>query len=159
MQVDQVVRFYAPNTGPQDAVIRFVHNESRVDLETEDGSVHASIRVLGAGEKPNDGESFALANVIVIDADVSELRMRQAADEFVAMSRAGLEIIDPPSATPNGAVDVSDREKFHADGSPIKTLTDADAAADLAGTQRPDNPTVDRRQSDEQMPVDTDGDD
>jgi hypothetical protein len=70
------------------------------------------------------------------------LDMGQVADAMQQIDEAQAVIAAAMKGDPEAAPAEIDREVFHADGSPILTLTDADAAADLAGTPRPDTPTV-----------------
>lgn len=72
----------------------------------------------------------------------ARLDMSQVVDAMEQIDEAQAVIAAAMNGDPEAVPAERDREVFHADGSPILTLTEADAAADLAGTPRPDNPTV-----------------
>lgn len=103
---------------PLDAGIAYVHSQTMVNLTVADqnGTMHArtSVRLLQTDECAAEGEAYA--QWMPYQAVRESLKVETTAPEEVSKA------LDEASKRP--------------------ALTEADAAADLAGTPRPDNPSA-----------------
>lgn len=81
---------------------------------------------------------YASGTVTIVDVAGRKVLVEGGVNVTVLPPGADIEYADIPKADDNPPRDLSIRP----DGTPRLLLTEADAAADLAGTPRPDNPTA-----------------